>query len=103
MKLEKFPRDIREHAHALGQLGGFCPDDPLRAGLLAQAGPETDVRRHETGFDQPDVAAEKQVYFAAGTQMPSATEKSTPATSVRTDMYCSPAFLSGFADTVSRY
>jgi hypothetical protein len=49
-------------------------------------------------FKQPDVAVEVSGYLAAGTRMASAIEKSTQATSVPNDMYCSPAFLSGLAN-----
>ncbi len=42
-------------------------------------------------------------YFAAGTQTASGVEKSTPATSVVTVTYWSPAFFPGAAENVKRY
>lgn len=72
--------------------------------------PQNRLEKNRSALSKPAASSnpitacsDMQVYFAAGTQMASAIEKSTPATSVRIDMYCSPAFLSGLADTVSRY
>src|ERR1700722_3167286 len=55
--------------------------EPYAPAFWLSRGLKTSSRRHESGVEQANVAAVMKVYFAAGTQMASATEKSTPATS----------------------